>query len=144
MTRKEFERRILQAGNGVVTITEPEVIRAAWGSRRTSNKRRGMDVKAYPPKVTASVRLWLQWFDAAPQGEVVVIAKKKAQARIEASLAHLDQGEAAPKEKLADDDVQALLSRRMELRASKDFAEADKIRDYLVSVGVTVSDEAVG
>jgi cysteinyl-tRNA synthetase len=40
--------------------------------------------------------------------------------------------------------IQALVDRRVELRATKQFAEADGLRDELLAMGVTLTDSAAG
>jgi hypothetical protein len=49
MTRDEFKQAI---GQGVVTVTRPDLIKAAWGNR-----------EELPEEVTANSGLWLDWFD---------------------------------------------------------------------------------
>ena len=51
----------------------------------------------------------------------------------------LDAGEAE-----ADPEIDALVARRTEARAAKDFAEADAIRDQLQAMGIEVEDTAAG
>lgn len=142
MTREEL---IGHVGQGVVTITDPAIIKAAWGERRTSRKKRGMELNAYPTSVTAHHGLWLAWFDSVDREAepVVVIAKKLAKARVKASMAPLEEPQATPV-KLNDSEVQSLLAERLRLRADKQFEAADKIRDYLVAHGIQISDAKYG
>ncbi|MEM7285872.1 MAG: DALR domain-containing protein, partial [Actinomycetota bacterium] len=51
----------------------------------------------------------------------------------------LDAGEVE-----ADPEIDALVARRQEARAAKDFAEADAIRDQLQAMGIEVEDTAAG
>ncbi len=44
----------------------------------------------------------------------------------------------------ADSEIQALVDARTEAKANKDFAEADRIRDELAAMGVTVEDTPTG
>ncbi|MDA1174188.1 MAG: cysteine--tRNA ligase, partial [Chloroflexi bacterium] len=41
-------------------------------------------------------------------------------------------------------EIQALVDRRVELRAAKQFADADGVRDELTALGVTLTDSAGG
>jgi cysteinyl-tRNA synthetase len=41
---------------------------------------------------------------------------------------------------VSDDEIEALVNRRQQARADRDFAEADRIRDELASAGVSVED----
>ena len=43
-----------------------------------------------------------------------------------------------------DADIEALVVARTEAKANKDFAEADRIRDELTAMGITVEDTANG
>ncbi|MGI9261623.1 MAG: DALR domain-containing protein, partial [Woeseiaceae bacterium] len=45
---------------------------------------------------------------------------------------------------LSADDIDALLKRREEARASRDFAAADSIRDQLTEAGITIEDGPAG
>lgn len=148
MTREDFEVR-LGASEGLVSVTDVDVIAAAWGERRVSSRKRGMDLRSYPASVTAMRSLWLLWYDdiAGSRKEYVVIAKKKAQARIDAALGRTsndpetvarDSGTA-----MSQGEIDALLTERDALRAARRFADADKIRDYLVAKGVQVADQKV-
>lgn len=141
MTRDEFIRAI---GTGIVTITDEDIIKQAWGVRRTS--ARSVDARAYPKAITASHVLWLVWFDDIHSkkdgGQVkIVIDKKKAEARILSQITEIKDEE--PQPKLQKSVVAGLLKRRLELRAAKNFAAADRIRDFLVKNGVEVNDKKI-
>jgi cysteinyl-tRNA synthetase len=45
-------------------------------------------------------------------------------------------------ERAADDEIDALVARRDEARRTRDFAEADRIRDELAARGITLEDSA--
>jgi cysteinyl-tRNA synthetase len=146
MTREEFESRI---GEGIFKTSDQDLIVAAWGKRRASSRNRGMEITAYPKTVAAAKKLWLDWFDRvqAGQPEMVVIAKKKAQARIDAALGQTrgdpEYFEAEPQSKITQEEVNELLAERELLRIERDFHSADKIRDYLAANGVVVSDAKI-
>lgn len=126
--------------DGIHTISDPAIIMAAWGARRVSGRRRGMDVCAYPGQVTAAKSLWLQWIDT-PQCEVgIVIAKRKAEARIRAALVGAGQFALEAPQAAPQSEIDALLARRAELRSERRFAEADAIRDHLAAMGVQIAD----
>ena len=130
----------------VFEITNPDIIRGAWGSRRVSSRRRGMAVAAYPKRVTAARVLWERWLSET-RPETVVIAKKKAQARIDAALGRAQGDPEAvkpdPPVSITQDEIDDMLAERSDLRAARQFAEADRIRDYLVRHGVEVQDGKV-
>ena len=130
----------------VFDVTDPSIIRAAWGPRRVSSRRRGMDIAAYPKRVSAARSLWEQWL-AETRPETIVIAKKKAQARIDAALGRAqgdpETAETEPSVSITQDEIDDMLAERADLRAARQFSEADKIRDYLVRHGVEVQDGKV-
>ena len=131
----------------VIRVSDPEIIRAAWGPRRISSRRRGLDIPAYPVDVSAAYGLWLDWFDQAYDSVAIVIAKKRAQARIDAALGRVsgdpEMAESVPQRTISEDEIEDMLAEREALRAARQFADADKIRDYLVSQGVVVQDGKV-
>ena len=43
---------------------------------------------------------------------------------------------------ISDDEIEALIQQRLDARASKDWAEADRIRDELTSAGISIEDGA--
>ena len=139
---------VSQLPEGVHTITDPEIIRAAWGPRRVSSRNRGMDLDAYPKSVTAAKGLLLDWINNPVSQIRVVIAKKKAQARIDAALgfnalSDAEMHEPEPIAKISQEEIDDMMQERVELRTARKFAEADKIRDYLVRHGVNVQDKKV-
>jgi hypothetical protein len=147
MTREEFAARL---GEGIVKVTAPDMIRAAWGNRRVSSRNRGLQIEAYPREVWASRGCWLAWFDnvqANPDRVFTVIAKKKAQARIDAAMGRVsvdpEMAETVPLEAISGEEIEDMLAEREELRAARQFADADRIRDYLVAQGVVVQDRKV-
>ena len=139
-------QKIMSMPDGVLTIDDPEIIQAAWGPRRVSGRTRGMDLAAYPKSVTAAKGLWARWVQEV-RPMTTVIAKKKAQARIDAALAHTranpEDQQTEPASAITQDEIDDMLTERLELRAAKQWADADKIRNYLVAHGVTVSDDKV-
>jgi len=54
----------------------------------------------------------------------------------------IDDAEAPPiaTPEVSDEDIEALVSRRQQARADRDFAEADRIREELASAGVSIED----
>jgi cysteinyl-tRNA synthetase len=58
---------------------------------------------------------------------------------VQGAAATLESGTAAPAG-LEDSDIEALIARRLEAKKSKDFKEADRIRDELASQGVILED----
>lgn len=132
----------------ILTITDPFVIAAAWGPRRLSNRRRGMDVKDYPERITAHRNMWVDWIERPRNFITIVIAKKRAQARIDAAMGNTSSESAVdpeswqsePTAPITQEEIIDMLSEREELRAAKNFMAADRIRDYLIQHGVTVSD----
>ena len=133
--------------NEVLQIRDPLIIEAAWGPRVTTSRTRGMDLRAYPSKIEAHKELIMRWLTNPGDRVKVVIAKKKAQARIDAALAHTYQTpedqRAEPVAPITQEEIEDMMAKREELRAARLFADADKIRDYLVAHGVTVSDAKV-
>jgi hypothetical protein len=128
-------------------FVDPLIIKAAWGPRVTSSKTRGMNLQAYPDKVGAGKGLWIAWISRKKDYVSVVIAKKKAQARIDAAIGikHDDpeMAQAEPLAPITQEEIDDMLAEREELRASKDFEGADKIRDYLLKQGVIFSDKKI-
>ena len=43
-----------------------------------------------------------------------------------------------------DDEIKSLIEKRNEAKANKDYAEADRIRDYLESIGIKLIDGREG
>lgn len=123
------------------------LLRAAWGPRRvTSKKRYGAVDAAYPPSVAAHWRLWFRWARAGiPRwitGPVqIVIPATKAEKRIQDALTNTTDNPAQPG--LSDAEVKRLQDKRAALRNQKRFKEADEIRDKLISMGVVVSDAPI-
>ena len=145
----EEQMRALPPGE-IITVTDPALLALAWGNRRVSSRTRGMDVSAYPASVTAHRDLWARWFAevaAYLDRDIVVIAKKKAQARIDAALGRNsgdpEMAEAEPTIPITQNEIDDMLAKRAELRAARDFAAADRIRDYLLAQGVEVQDGKV-
>lgn len=142
-------QKIMEMPDGVLTIDDPETIRAAWGKRVTTSRTRGMDIQSYPQVVTAAKALWVRWIKemGSDHRTRVVIAKKTAQARIDAALGYVSRDHqvltADPGTALTDAKVSDLLAEREGLREERRFDEADKIRDYLIAHGVTVVDAKV-
>jgi cysteinyl-tRNA synthetase len=109
-----------------------------------------MEIRAYPESVTAAPDLWVRWFkDVAdnPKRVTIVIAKKKAQARIDAALGRVsadpEMVESEPTMRITQAEIDDMLDERAALRAARDFAAADRIRDYLLAQGVEVQDRKV-
>ena len=135
----------------ILTITDPFVIGAAWGPRRVSSRQRGMDVKDYPERITAHRNMWVNWIEEPRNFITIVIAKKRAQARIDAAMGNTSLANAIdpeswqpePTAPITQEEISDMLSEREELRAAKNFMAADRIRDYLIQHGVTVSDRRV-
>jgi len=107
-----------------------------------------MKLSAYPESVGAMLLLWMDWLYQDKNYVSIVIAKKKAQARIDAALGRVsgdpEMATNDPGTALSQDEIDDLLAERAELRAARQFADADKIRDYLVAKGVQVADQRVG
>lgn len=135
--------------DGVLTIRSRFIITAAWGPRRTSARTRGRELSAYPPYVTAAKGLWETWLSLPRDHVQIVIAKKLAQARIDAALRNSGLArdpetiEQEPAGKITEAEIADILAEREELRAARDFARADMLRDYLVGHGVSVADQKV-
>lgn len=138
--------------NGIITITDPLIIRLAWGPRRvTSSKRYGglSPDQAYPDELTAAEGLWMDWIIAGVErwreGEWrIVVPDTKAEARILDQLQDiLGEPKESPNESpaLSDEEIEALIAKRDALRAEKKFSEADAIRDRLTESGVAVADQ---
>ena len=132
---------------GLVRVTNSLVIEAAWGPSRVSSRTRGMTLSAYPGEITAALGSWKRWLSEDRNYVSIVIAKKKAQARIDAALGRA-QGdpeavEPDPLVSITQDEIDDMLAERADLRAARQFAEADRIRDYLVRHGVEVQDGKV-
>lgn len=141
-------RKILADLPGDIIDTDnPIVIEAAWGPRRVSGRTRGMSLYAYPSRVMAARGLWEDWLNKPKPYVGIVIAKKKAQARIDAAMGRtgLDPEMAAPEPLAAitQEEIDDMLAERDELRAARDFVAADKIRDYLTRHGISVADRKV-
>ena len=150
MTREDFVHRLDAATTPIITVSDPEMIRAAWGDRRISGRTRGVHLSAYPESVAATRQVWLDWFDfhAARPGLVkIVIAKKKAQARIDAALGRMsgdpEFAEPPPKTSITQEEIEDMLAERAELRQQGLFADADRMRAYLTEQGVRVQDQKV-
>ena len=139
--------KVLALPEGVLTINDPQIIEASWGPRRVSSRTRGTQVNAYPTEVTASKGLWISWLKQPRDYVSVVIAKKLAQARIDAALGLKSLDPEAPTvnpmSQITEEEVEDLLEERKELRAARLFEDADKIRDYLLKNGVSVADQKV-
>lgn len=135
--------------DGVLAISDPLIIRAACGPRRISSRSRGLDLNAYPNEVSAGKGLWLDWISTPKTSVQIVIAKKLAQARIDAALKNSgifrdpETVEREPASEITDEEVSDMMDERAELRRERRFAEADMIRDYLVRHGVDVSDKSL-
>jgi len=54
------------------------------------------------------------------------------------------KGEAKDKDGLSDDDIETLIQERLQAKADKNWAEADRIRDQLKEQGVQLEDTAIG
>jgi len=123
------------------------LLRFAWGPRRvTSRKRYGTLQKAYPSQVSAAPSLWLRWWKEGITNWLfwrvqIVLPPSKANARITEALKATNQIE--PKEKVDQTKIDLLTSEREKHRSSKNFIEADRIRDELLELGVTVKDGRV-
>ena len=131
----------------VLTISDPVIIEAAWGPCRVSSKTRGMVLNAYPASLTAHKKMWERWIAEDRPYVSIVIAKKKAQARIDAALGHVQGGpeafDAEPSVTITQEEIEDMMAERADLRAARKFAEADKIRDYLFRHGVAVKDRRI-
>jgi hypothetical protein len=140
-------KMVNQMPDEVLTITDPLIIEAAWGPRRVSSRTRGMKLEAYPKEVSAHKSLWQHWLNQDRPFVAVVIAKKRAQARINAALGVNSQDPEEqtqdPETKLSQEEIDDLMQEREELRASRKFSDADKIRDYLTANGVEVADQKI-
>lgn len=136
-------RKLASLPGETLHVDDPLIIEAAWGPRRVSRRTRGIPLQAYPEKVSAHRKLWERWLAQDQPYISVVIAKKKAQARIDAALAASGPAEDEPMYTVPQDEIDDLLAERAELRAEKRFAEADRIRDYLTRHGVEVQDGKV-
>lgn len=132
---------------GLLRVTNPLVIEAAWGPRRVSKRLRGMTLLAYPKEFSATPAMIESWITDERPYASIVIAKKKAQARIDAALGRVqidpEAAEAEPPDAITQDEISDMLAERVELRAARQFADADKIRDYLTRHGVAVQDRKV-
>ena len=142
--KPEALRRLAALPGRNLSVTDPVIIEAAWGPRRVSGRSRGMALRAYPTQVGAARELWERWLAEDHADVSIVIAKKRAQARIDAALGYAskepDVAEPEPLAGLTQDEIDDMLAERAELRAARKFAEADRIRDYLVHHGVEVQD----
>ena len=65
--------KIDSLSEGVHTISDQTIIRDAWGPRRASSRKRGMELLTYPKSVTASKSLWLFWLDSAPTEQALAL-----------------------------------------------------------------------
>lgn len=119
-----------------ITISSPWLLKYFWGNRRVSSKY--PHLRPYPEYVTASIGLWIRWYFQEKRPEVIVVDPHRATKRIEDQIK--DLREAPETKSLSEEEVNKLLSERESYRKAKNFAEADRIRDYLVSYGVTVKD----
>jgi hypothetical protein len=146
--RPHAARLVMDMPNEVLTVSDPFIIEAAWGPRVVTSRTRGMALEAYPKTITAHKRLWLSWLLVRPDDRTkIVIAKKKAQARINAALGKRssdpeDQTQ-EPAGKITDEELSELLAERQDLRAARNFEAADKIRDYLIAHGALVADSKI-
>jgi hypothetical protein len=132
------------------------LLKLAWGPRRVSSKyQKDSSVYAYPREVTASHRLWFIWiFRGKDSGLLrwlrgdcrVVFPNYKAEKRILDSLP-LEYSSKTECKKLKGvvnkEEISKLIEKRNLLREQKNFAEADKIRDLLISYGEIVMDSKV-
>ena len=145
--KSKARKSVENMSDGLLTISDQTIIKAAWGPRVTSSRTRGMVIHAYPSEITAHKKLWISWIDEVKDYVTVVIAKKKAQARIDAalSLVHKDPElqQPEPISKISQEEIDDMIAERRELREAKDFVSADKIRDYLISHGVIMSDKKI-
>jgi cysteinyl-tRNA synthetase len=123
------------------------ILRAAWGPRRVTTRRRyGKVESAYPSEVTASLSLWFNWLRRGLKqwayGEVsIVIPQTKATARIRSAIATSDIVTKTPV--LSELDIKELQERREYLRLIRNFKEADAIREKLEAAGVVVKDTPI-
>lgn len=106
-----------------------------------------MNLQAYPSELGAQKGLWVDWVNTNRNYVSVVIAKKKAQARIDAAMGikHSDpeMAQSEPLSPITQEEIDDMLAEREELRAAKDFEGSDKIRDYLIKHGVVISDKKI-
>ena len=131
----------------IVTVTDPYLIKAAWGKRRLSSRNRGLDkmASAYPADLTAAKGLWRIWFEDTlrnPHREHIVIYKKKAIKRIEDALSHVDVSEPSTPS-MPDHEAKEMIDEMERLRAAREFDKSDAIRDRLVSAGVDIKNKSV-
>jgi len=145
--KSEAKRRLSLLEGDYIEVSDPTIIQAAWGPRRASSRDRGMKLRAYPNKVSAVRSVWERWLGEERDFISVVIAKKKAQARINAALGFIpsdpEMVESEPTTDLTDEEIEDMLAERLELRKKKMFEEADKIRDYLLFNKVDVRDMSI-
>lgn len=125
------------------TIRWQPLIALAWGPRRATTKRRyGPPPPVYPAYVTASHRLWIKWWvDGVRKrvkgaASIIVVPDTKA--------THYTPKAPEPKAPvMTDTEAARLMAEREVLRAQKDFAKADEIRDLLRAAGREIQDDKI-
>ena len=126
------------------------IIALAWGPRRVPSRyKNNPEVYPYPTYVEASVSLWGKWIKEGLVKWVRLIFLKDT--RVQTIVRSAKSIKPNPKKEtkplsiptLGEEEITNLLAQREQLRKEKNFEEADKIRDKLVSHGIVVSDKPI-
>ncbi len=133
------------------TVTDPFLIRLAWGPRRVTSSKRYGTLKpedAYPTSISASDTLWMEWIingiERWRNDEwAVVIPETKAEARIREQIVDLLPEPEPEPDTISDEEFDRLMEERASLRKERKFEEADRIRDHLEAHGRKVLDAKI-